>query len=146
VELGRTQDRVRDGALLDELLALELAAVVAIRDRVDAHDRDVQEMTNAVAGREEIAHLPRIAGTEAASVGRGVQHEVGSRQELVDVRRNAQVDTRAARQHADVVAAFAQHANRIPAQHTRATGDHDHAHAASASPRRSPSAMKRSIS
>jgi hypothetical protein len=57
-----------------------------------------------------------------------VQHEVGSLHRLVDGLASGQVDSRAARDDAYLVAAFAKHANRMLAQHACATGDHGHTH------------------
>jgi hypothetical protein len=123
MELGRPQDGVRDAALLDELLAFELATVVAVRDRVDADDRDVQEVAHSTARGEEIARLPGVGRTDSARVGGGVQHKARSVHGLVGA--VAQVEPGAARNYANHMTAFAERANRMPAKHTGAPGDDD---------------------
>ncbi len=133
VELSGPQDGVGNAVNPQQLLARQLLAVVAVRDLVDADDRDVEQMAGARAGVQQMPRLHRIGPAEVARVGRGMDDQVGARGGGQDASAGGQVpgvgtSARVTGQRSDLVAPFLQDRNELATQRSRAARDQDDAH------------------
>ena len=141
VELGGPQDRVRHPARGDALLTGELVPVVGIRDRVDPDDRYVQQVLGILCGFEQVLGLTKICPAEAARVRGSVYHQLGPSRGVGHPGAGTQVPhvgarTRAAGQHAHLVASLAQAGHDVPSEGAGSAGDEDSAHDEGSSARR----------